>query len=76
LGKLNFLRSGLTKVCLNSVGNEPSPRERLIRVVIGIIRASRHDLSRGVGIISREQVESFDERIDFLTSAGDANWKL
>jgi hypothetical protein len=41
----------------------------LIKVVIGGRRASRHDLSTDVGIKSRQQVASDDDRIAVLTSA-------
>ena len=37
--------------------------ERLIRVIIGKIRTSRHDLRRAVGIKSREQVALEEDKI-------------
>ena len=47
----------------------PSESERLTSLVIGSISASRHDLSRFVGIKSREQVALDEERITRLTSS-------
>ena len=38
---------------LNASGKEPSARDRFIRVVIGLIRASRQDFKRKVGIESK-----------------------
>ena len=46
--------------CLYWEGKMPSANERLTMVVIGQMRASRHALSREVGMISREQVASDD----------------
>jgi len=51
-------------------GNFPSDRAKLIIFVIGRIRESRQDLSRKVGMISREQVELDDTKTAFRTSSG------
>jgi hypothetical protein len=59
----------LTSACLKDVGKLPSDRERLIRVVIGTISASRQDLRSLVGRRSESQVESEDAAIAFLTSS-------
>jgi hypothetical protein len=56
--------------CLYDEGKEPSAKQRLTSVVIGIKRASRQDLSKVVGIISSEHVESEEFKIAFLTSSG------
>ena len=53
-----------------------SESAKLISVVIGMIRASRQYLSNLVGKVSREQVESLQARIAFLTSSGVAGEKL
>ena len=53
-----------------------SERERLMRVVMGWSKESRHDFSNLVGRMSREQVESLDDRIIILTSSGVAGVKL
>lgn len=42
--------------------------QRLMRLVMGTIRASRQDFKSRVGMKSREQVESDMPRIAFLTS--------
>jgi len=54
---------------LSIVGKEPSERERLMMLVMGTMRESIQDLRRRVGIISREQVASEEERIADLTSS-------
>ena len=43
--------------------------ERLMRVVIGKIRTSRHDLRKAVGIKSREQVALEEDKMADRTSA-------
>ena len=53
---------------LKSEGKTPSERERFIRVVMGLIKASIQDLSRKVGIMSRAHVESEDLEIASRTS--------
>ena len=45
---------------LKSEGKVPSERERLIRVVMGLVKISIQDLSRKVGMMSNAQVESED----------------
>lgn len=65
-----FFSRGLTIACLYSEGKEPSAKQKLMSVVIGIKRASRQDLSKTVGITSSEQVESEEFKIAFLTSSG------
>ena len=42
--------------------------ERLIRVVIGKMRTSRHDLRRAVGMKSREQIAFEEDKIADLQS--------
>ena len=54
---------------MKSDGKTPSERERLIRVVIGSIRASMHDLRRNVGMISRAHEELDDPEIERRTSS-------
>ena len=54
---------------LNWSGKIPSDREWLMIVVIGKMRASRQDLRRWVGIESRVQVASEEERIAERTSS-------
>ena len=46
----------------------PSESKRLMMLVTGGRRASMHDFRRFVGMISREQVESEEERIASRTS--------
>ena len=48
---------------LNASGKEPSARDKFIRVVIGLIRASKQDFRRKVGIGSKLQVALEEERI-------------
>jgi hypothetical protein len=50
----------LTTACLRSSGKMPSDRDKLMRVVMGTIRASRQDLRSLVGTMSNVQ-EAFDE---------------
>ena len=57
------------RAVLNSERKTPSESEKLINLVIGSISASRQDLSRFVGIKSREQVALYEERITRLTSS-------
>jgi len=54
----------------------PSVRAKLIMVVIGVMRASMHSLSKKVGITSSEQVALLDESIAVRTSSVDAVSKL
>ena len=54
---------------LNSSGKIDSEMERLIRVVMGRRKASRHDLRRDVGIRSREQVASEEDSMADRTSS-------
>ena len=54
---------------LNSLGKMDSEMERLMRVVIGRRRESRHDLRRHVGIRSREQVASEEDSMAVRTSS-------
>ena len=49
-------------------GNVPELRERLMMLVMGRSRAGRHDLRSLVGMISRGQVASEEERIAVWTS--------
>ena len=51
-------------------GKFPSDKAKLIIFVIGRIRESRQDLSRKVGMISREQVELDESKTAFRTSFG------
>lgn len=55
--------------CLRSDGKLDSVRQRLRNVVIGGKRASRQDLRRNVGRISRGHEESGEERMIFRTSS-------
>ena len=54
---------------MKSVGKVPSDKDKFMRVVIGPTRASMHDLSKEVGIQSREQVALEDVMIICFTSA-------
>src|SRR5213083_935092 len=54
---------------LNSSGKMDSEIERLMRVVMGRRKASRHDLRRDVGIRSREQVASEEDSMADRTSS-------
>ena len=54
---------------LNSSGKMDSEIVRLMRVVMGRRKASRHDLRRGVGIRSREQVASEEDSMADRTSS-------
>jgi hypothetical protein len=68
----------LTRACLKGVGKIPSEKERLMRIVIGLISELRHCLSNLVGIGSSEQVASEEWRMAFLTSssvAGEKQWR-
>ena len=49
--------------------------ERLMRLVIGKIRTSRHDLRRAVGIKSREQAALEEDKMADRTSAAVAGRK-
>ena len=51
-------------------GKVPSDRAKLIIFVIGRIRESRQDLSRKVGMMSREHVELDELKTAFRTSSG------
>jgi len=57
-------------------GKMPSDSARLIMVVMGCMRASKQDFRMKVGMMSREQVESEDIRMAFLTSRGVAGRKF
>ena len=57
-------------------GNSPSDRERFIRWVIGWTRTSMQDLRSFVGMISREQEESVDERTNFRISSVEAGARV
>jgi len=69
VGKLCFLRRGRTEADLNESGKMPSESTRLIMLVMGSKRKSRHDLIRKVGMMSRAQEALEDLRIAALTSA-------
>ena len=69
MGKLCFLRRGRTEADLNESGKMPSESARLIMLVMGSKRESRHDLIRKVGMMSRAQEALEDLRIAALTSA-------
>ena len=69
MGRLCFLSSGRTEADLKEWGTVPSERARLMMLVIGSRRESRHDLSRKVGIISRVQEALEDLRMTILTSS-------
>jgi hypothetical protein len=60
---------------LKSGGKMPSLRAKLIIVVIGLMRASMHDLRRNVGITSNEQVALVDDIIMECTSSVEARVK-
>ena len=54
---------------LKSSEKMDSEMERLMRVVMGRRKASRHDLRRDVGIRSREQVASEEDSMADRTSS-------
>ena len=54
---------------LKLAGKEPSDRDKLTRVVIGVIKTSIHDFNKEVGRKSRQQVVLEEVRMIFLTSA-------
>jgi hypothetical protein len=54
----------------------PSVRERLTRLVIGSSKVSRQDFNRKVGITSRVQEASEEDRMVERTSSGEARVKL
>jgi hypothetical protein len=58
----------LTRAVLKQEGKVDSVRHRLIKVVIGGRRVSRHDFRIAVGMKSNEHVASEDDRIAVLTS--------
>ena len=61
---------------LNATGKEPAERDKFIRSVIGLIRASRQDFRRKVGIGSKLQVALEEESIVLRTSASVAGEKM
>ena len=63
-----FLIKGVTMACLNLSGKTPSASDRLIMQVIGGTKALRQDFIILVGIVSRRQVASEEERISLETS--------
>ena len=69
MDKLCFLRRGRTEADLNESGKMPSESARLIMLVMGSKRESRHDLIRKVGMMSRAQEALEDLRIAALTLA-------
>ena len=50
----------MTTAFLNASGKIPSKRQRLVRLVIGMINASTQDFNSLVGIASRLQGESVE----------------
>ena len=64
-----FLSNGFIRAVLKQSGNVDSCKQRLIKVVIGVRRESRQDLRTKVGMKSRVQVASDEERIAILTSS-------
>ena len=62
--------------CLKLSGKTPSEIDKFIKVVIGRTRASRHNLSRGVGKESRGHVASDDNIIAFRTFSAVAGTRL
>ena len=51
------------------VGKEASRKDKFMMLVIGVIRESRQDLRRKVGMVSREQVALEDIRMACRTSS-------
>ena len=70
-----FLEKGRTEADLNESGKMPSESARLIMLVMGSKRESRHDLIKKVGMMSRAQEALEDLRIAALTSAMPAGEK-
>ena len=71
-----FLRRGRTTADLKELGKVPSERERFTMLVMGMIRESRQDLSKKVGMMSRVQEALEDLRMAAFTSSGLAGEKL
>ena len=69
MGRLYFLRRGRTAADLKECGKMPSESARLMILVMGRRRESRHDLSKKVGMISRAQEALEDLRIEIFTSS-------
>src|SRR2546425_1141 len=57
------------KASLKLVRKEPSRKDKFMMLVIGVIRESRQDLRRKVGMVSREQVALEDIRMACRTSS-------
>jgi len=57
-------------VSLKLAGKEPSRKDKFMMLVIGVIRESRQDLRRKVGMVSREQVALEDIRMACRTCNG------
>ena len=64
-----FLEKGWTEADLNESGKMPSECARLMMLMMGSKRESKHDLIRKVGMISRAQEALEDLRIAALTSS-------
>jgi len=54
---------------LKPAGKEPSRKDKFMMLVIRVIRESRQDLRRKVGMVSREQVALEDIRMARRTSS-------
>ena len=61
---------------MKALGKVPSERERFTMLVMGMIRESRQDLSKKVGMMSRVQEAFEDLRMAAFTSSGLAGEKL
>src|SRR6267154_6070816 len=71
-----FFKRGRTKTSLKLAGKVPSENDKLMILVMGVIRESRQDLRRKVGMISREQVALDDIRIARRTSSWEVGEKV
>ncbi len=71
-----FFSNGETTACLKEDGKTPFESERLISWVMGTTRALIQDFSSLVGITSREQDESVEERIRLCISSREASSKF
>ena len=59
----------MTTALLNASGKTPSKRQRLMRLVRGMINASTQDFNSLVGIASRLQEESVEDSINLRISS-------
>ena len=74
MSRLAFFSSGLMTECLKLSGKEPDERDRLMMLVMTGERTDIHCFRREVGIGSRSQNLSGDERMILVTSSLVTGW--